>query len=339
MVSGAVAIKQPAPGYPGHMVRKGQEGWVRMHFVVTPDGGAADPIIIDSSGGIGFEQEAREIIDKWRFEAPPAGAELPDNTIDIRTEMRLGREAAKSRFLSLYRRTVTHIRQDEYEDARLQVDKALELGGWNLYESAMLWLMAGRVEGGEGNSAGKLEAYQRALRMASRKAIGGSDRRDLLSKIFALQDQLGHFADALRTYALLQREVDGSKDIEPEATRFEEIVALLESAPTVKANATIYNPCDCDQGSPLWYYRPARRTFSFADLSGNVQRFEARCESGRTGGDIEEDRTWTLPPGWGKCHVFVFGDDGARFDFLEHLEGSPGDDPGDAAIARNHVLD
>ncbi|MBU2676976.1 MAG: energy transducer TonB [Gammaproteobacteria bacterium] len=51
----ALVIDQAPPDYPGHAVRNGQEGWVRMHFVVTPDGRAIDPIIIDSSGGAGFE--------------------------------------------------------------------------------------------------------------------------------------------------------------------------------------------------------------------------------------------------------------------------------------------
>lgn len=339
MKSEAVVIDQPAPGYPGHMVRKGQEGWVRMHFVVTADGKATDPIFVDTSGGAGFEQEARGIIGKWRFEKSPTGAELPHNVINIRTEIRLGREAATSNFLKRYRRIVTHLIHEEFEYARKQVDDSLRRGGWNLYESAMLWLMVGRVEGGEGDDAGKLEAYRRALAIATRKAIDGKDRRDLIAKIFGLQDQFGHFADALRTYALLEREAGGSKGIEAATKRAEEIAVLLDSAPTITANATIYNPCDCDQGTPLWYYRPARRTFSFANLDGNVERFEARCETGRTGDNIEEGITWTLAPDWGRCHVFVFGDDGARFDFIEHLEGGPDGDPDEATLARNHVLD
>lgn len=337
--SEAVIIDQPAPDYPGHMVRKGQEGWVRMHFVITPNGDAASPIIIDSSGGAGFEQEARKIIKQWRFEPPVTSRELPSNVINIRTEIRRGREAATSNFLRRYRRTVNHLLREEYEDARLQVDSSLRLGGWNLYESAMLWLMVGRVEGGEGNDAGKLEAYRRALRIATRKAIGGKDRRDLLSKIFGLQDQFGHFADAVRTYALLESEADSAKETDALTTRAKEIADLLESAQTITASATIYNPCDCDQGTPLWYYTPARRTFSFANLSGNVERFEARCEAGRTGGNVTEDISWSLAPEWGSCHIFVFGDDGARFDFTEHLEGGPDEESGEAAAARNHVLD
>ena len=65
----AVVIEQPQPGHPGGSVRKGQEGWVKMSFVVIADGRAIDPIIIDSSGGAGFEREAREAVSTWHFEA------------------------------------------------------------------------------------------------------------------------------------------------------------------------------------------------------------------------------------------------------------------------------
>ena len=145
----AVAVEQADPEYPGHTVRSGQEGWVRMHFVVAPDGRAIDPIIIDSSGGGGFEEEARKVISEWRFEAPASGAELPNNIVNIRSEYRRGKDAATSNFIRRYRRIVTHLHHEEYDTARKMVDEAYELGGWNLYESAMLWLMMGRVEGAE----------------------------------------------------------------------------------------------------------------------------------------------------------------------------------------------
>jgi len=71
--NGAVSVTpldQPIPLFPGRGIRPGQEGWVAVNFVITPDGNAIDPIILDSSGGREFEESTREIISKWRFEAP-----------------------------------------------------------------------------------------------------------------------------------------------------------------------------------------------------------------------------------------------------------------------------
>jgi TonB family protein len=341
--SGAVVLEQTPPDYPGHAVRKGQEGWVSVSYVVSAAGRAVDPIIMDSSGGPGFETAVRDAMEKWRFEPPASGAEIPANVVAVRSEIRRGRDAATSNFIRRYRRIVTQLAYEEYADARKLVDEAYELGGWNLYESAMLWLMIGRVDGAEGDFVGKLEAYQRALAIGTRKAIGGDDRRELLSRIFELEDRFGQYANAARTFKLLEKELNNSAEMAEFGPRAEEILALMQDSEPLTARATIYNPCDCDAGQPLWTYRPARRTFSFANLSGNVISFEARCETKRIRGNVEEGPSWTLAPEWGSCRVFVFGEDGASFDFVEHFDDSQdhdqNDSTGETVAARSHVLD
>ena len=111
----------------------------------------------------------------------------------------------------------------------------------------------------------------------------------------------------------------------------------VDSEADLVPQATVYNPCDCDAGTPLWYYKPARRTFSFANLSGNVQSFEARCEHQRVQGPVEAGTKWTLAPEWGSCRVFVFGDDGATFEFVEHPTGA--EDGAPTAVVEDDVLD
>jgi len=338
-VGEAVTIEQAKPAYPGDRVRRGQEGWVRMHFVVTTDGRAIDPIIIDSSGGIGFEEEALKVVNDWRFEAPSSEAELPDNLVNIRTRIRRGEDAPSSDFIRDYQKIMRHVYHEQVEKARGFADETSERAGWNLYESTMLWLIIGRIEGAEGDSFGKLEAYRRALAIGTRRSLGNKDRLVLLGRIFALEDECGLYADVTRTYAQLKRLGEDSALVAELAPRAAEIEALMASEQTLAANATIYNACDCETGEPLWYYRPERRTFSFANLDGNVERFEARCEGKRIRGNVVEGKLWTLAPDWGSCHVFVFGDEGATFDFLEHLNDSQNESTGEAAVARNHVLD
>ncbi|MDJ0747984.1 MAG: hypothetical protein QNJ11_00805 [Woeseiaceae bacterium] len=52
---------------------------------------------------------------------------------------------------------------------------------------------------------------------------------------------------------------------------------------------------------------------------------------------MKTGKTWTLAPIWGNCRVFVFGDDGAQFDFVEHATES-GDDAS-TPVAGDDVLD
>jgi hypothetical protein len=200
--------------------------------------------------------------------------------------------------------------------------------------------MVGRVEGAEGDDAGKLQMYRRGLAVSNERSLRRDARIDLLENIFELEAGFNQYSAAMRTLATL-KEVRGSKDaVKRLAARTEEIAAILENDPTLVANANIVNPCACDAGVALWDYVPVRRTFSFANLNGNVERFEARCELQRLSGAVETDQQWTLEADWGFCQIFVFGNDGATFEFLEH---APANEDGDmvdkTAVARNHVLD
>ena len=333
----ATPIEQANPAYPSKGLRRGQEGWVRMSFVVTPGGEAVDPVIIDATGGVTFEQSVREVLSKWQFEPP--GSALAGNVVDVRFDMYRGRDMATSNFMRRYQRIMTHLHHDETEEARSQVDATSALGGWNLYESTMLCLMLGRVDGAEGNFTGKLENYRRALGVSNRRSLDGEDRRDLLSKMFDLEYERGQYAAAGRTLALLKKEFGSEKEVAVLQEQATEMTRRLDGPDPITANATIYNPCDCAAGEPLWSYQPVRRTFSFASLSGNVERFEARCDRDRLQGPVEADKRWTLPEDAGSCRVFVFGDDGASFDFVEHkdTEQDLGSEP--SVVARSDVLD
>jgi len=321
----ATAIRQPVPEYPDSVVRRGQEGWARMNFVVTAAGNAVDPIIVDSSGGGGFEQEARNVVSQWEFESNATSLELPNNTVNIRFEIARGKDRARRDFVRRYRSVVTLLAYEEYEPARQQVDQAYAFGGWNLYESTMLWLMIGRVDGAEGHNTDKLEKYRRSLGVSNHNSLDGEDRRDLLMKIFELEYEHAQYAAAISTLESLRSEPDNQKEIASLQAKAAEIEQLIASGATFSAKATIYNSCDCETGTPLWSYAPVHRTFAFTNLSGNVEHFEARCDTNRIRDTIATDKTWTLPREWGSCKIFVFGDDGASFEFVEHGNTEPGD--------------
>ncbi len=336
----AVAIDRQLPASPRHRKRKMQAAWVLLNYVVTADGRAIDPIIVNSSGGIDFENEVRKVIDTWRFEESVTGAELPYNAVTTRFTMR-GRGKGTTRTFARHSlHIMKNLQRGNIEKARGVADEAVRLGGWNLYESTILWLMLGRIEGEEGDEIEQLEMYKRGLAVSDERSLRHEGRRDLLEDIFELQSKLGHFAESLRTYAALA-EVPGSEEVvERHKARATEIALALDNDDVVTARAAIANPCDCEGGVPLWSYTPLRRTFSFANVGGGVGDFEARCERQRIRGTVVPGQKWTLADDWGYCEVFVFGKDGATFDFLGHLhDDAPIEETDETAVASNHVLD
>lgn len=320
----AKPVDLPDPVFPGSGFRTGQEGWVQMNFVVRPDGTVADPIVVHSVGGPAFEAAARDALARWRFE--PVDVEIPYNVVEMRFELRRGRDAATSNFLRRYRRIMTHVFEEETELARRQVDQAVALGGWNLYEETMLALMVGRVEGQEGDIDAKLKYYLRAMALANRSALDGQDRRDALSRIFQLQHFRGQYGSALRTLEILRNQPRGSRDADALQPKVDEVMAALASPAAYTVSGQLLAPCDCDAGQALWYYRPARREFSFASADGNVGAYEARCRSARIAGEVSIGERIVLPESPERCELFVFGDDGTRIELLEHVS--------DDAVAR-----
>jgi len=335
----AVAIDRQLPDSPRHRARKIQEAWVQLSYVVTADGRAIDPVVVNSSGGIDFENEVRKVTETWRFEESATGAELPNNVADTRFTIRGKGKGVTRKFARYSRHIMVALQGDNIELARKTADEAIEIGGWNLYESTILWLMVGRIEGAEGDDVGQLEMYKRGLAVSDARSLKRDARVDLLEKIFNLESKLGHYAAALTTLASLKKVPGSAEAFGRLASRAAEIEEMLANDDIVVAAATVAAPCDCDEGTALWAYVPQRRTFSFVNVSGNVERFEARCELQRISADVVTDEKWTLPEDWGYCQVFVFGDDGATFDFLGHTSDSGEDAAGDSALARNHVLD
>ncbi len=330
-------IEQTRALYPNKGIRSGQEGWVRVSFIVTPEGKAIDPVIVDSVGGTEFDKSVRNAVSEWTFEPP--GELLANNTVDIRLEIHDGRDLATANFLRRYRRIVRHLHHEENMEARTSVDQAVKIGGWNLYESTMLWLMIGRVEGAEGNSPGKLTSYRRALGVSNSRSLKGEDRRELLRKMFELEMELSQYAAAERTLKLLRKEPGSKSDLEDVAELVAELDSKMADSAAMAADATIYHPSGDADALPVWTYIPTRQSFSFDALNGNVERFEVRCERNRLEGPVEAGKAWSLPENAKSCRVIVFGDAGAQFQFVEHSETKSPDATADAAVARSDVLD
>jgi hypothetical protein len=86
-------------------------------------------------------------------------------------------------------------------------------------------------------------------------------------------------------------------------------------------------------------YRPAGRDFSFAEVNGNVESFEARGDNHRLSAQVANGTRWSLLAEWDSCRILVLGDNAASFEFIEYRDGAGGEDVGGDALASSNVVD
>lgn len=311
-------IAMPDVEYPGSNIRRGQESWVKLSYVIDADGRAVDPIVVDSVGGAPFEQAARDHLVEVRFEPPDGGIPLPLNHFGFVFDVDGGRGKATRSFMRRYALVMKNLENGNVDKAGRIVADAERIGGWNRYEMSMLMLMAGRIAGDRGDPVTQLEYLRRALGGQDQDAVVGRTLPAVLETIFTLEldrGQVGNAEVTLERMKRLQPDSDVTKASEAR------LAGAMRQAPPATVEARIYNPCNCDEGVPIWVYRPAFREFSFEATDDNVRSFEARCERGRIRDDVSTKRSWRLPDDWGTCEIYVFGEDAANFRLIDGYEG------------------
>lgn len=334
----AEIVDKTIPAYPqDEDVRKGQEGWVQLNFVVTPDGRAIDPVVVDSVGGEAFEQSALDAIADWKFE--PSDAEIASNEVAIRFEDSGDSGKASRTFMRWYRLILTDLASDKVDKARENLDRAKAFGGWNLYESTILSIVEGRVAEQEGNETLSREMYRRALNIGDEAALTAETKRKLLASLVRIETTQQRFAAANEALSALRETRGHKKSIESLAEEIRVLEKWNDKSGILTVNGAVSAACDCDAGQPVWTHRPSLRHFAIEDIDGNVERMEARCDTERLVAPMDTQLAWSIPEDWGDCEVFVFGDDGTTFAFVESPAAKEETTLGEDAVARRNALD
>jgi len=73
-----------------------------------------------------------------------------------------------------------------------------------------------------------------------------------------------------------------------------------------------------------WGYKLLRREFAFDEINGKLERLELRCDWKHFSDEISQDVAWQIPESWGKCQLYVYGNIGTTFTFLEYPEEAEG---------------
>jgi TonB family protein len=318
----AKPIKRKNPKFPEREADAGIEGWVVVSYVIKPDGTVGEALIENSSGRKHFERASVRAIENWVFEPATMNGE-PVEQCHTQVLMLFALEGskanrgAKKAFRNQYKRASQLLEKGKLEEARSKIDEIEEKFVTNLYESSRLWILRSMLQEKEGEDLLQLESLQRAI-AGGGEYVEPNVYRSLLSKIFNLEMQYQHYADALDTIKLLE-----GLDLDDAATeKLKQIAIEIERIKTddrtVAIDGTIGEAYEEHHGEGMWWHKLLRRTAGIEAVSGSLKRVELRCDWHRAKAMPDKDRAWHIPPEWGDCSIYVFGEPGSTFQLLEY---------------------
>jgi TonB family protein len=316
-------VKRPNPHFPPAEARKGIEGWVQVSFVVEADGSVGETLIEDSSGNRNFERETIRNRRRWRYEPATMNGNPVEQChtkvlVTFALQPRSGEAGgARRSFKKQYYDVMELLNRGKLEDARGAIDAMDEKFVTNLYERSRLWILRSLLQEKEGDDLGQLKSLQRAI-SGGGEYVESRVHLTVLLKIFNLQMQFQHYADALKTLEAVEALGPDAELAAKVAHNKQEIEALKTSDRAVAIAGQIGEADEDLGGSGMWWHALIRRTAGIESVSGSLDRVELRCDWRRVKAKPDKQRAWRIPAEWGDCGIYVIGEPGSTFQLIEY---------------------
>jgi hypothetical protein len=168
-------------------------------------------------------------------------------------------------------------------------------------------VQAAIIEVGRGDYSAALGPLQ----LATHPGVGALSPSDLFLALqyqFQVETQLGRTLEALATHARIAAGYDPD-DYDPYEFRADELADAMEDEE--------YLPVYGDIEQRPWHIDLARRYFYIDDIVGRIDTLTAECDTSRQVLDFEPQADYNIPQAFGACTVFVSGDPGTTFTFVE----------------------
>jgi len=323
----ATPFERRNPDYPSTALSRGQEGWVMVSYVVSETGTVEEAMIEDSSGVESFEQAALEAVQRWRY-APATQDGRPTEHAMVKTriqfELEGKAEGARSSFVTKYRRTMELLREKDFGAAQPLIDE-LEFGErGNLYEDAWFWWLKYVYldTTGSTDALAKQQSLQRALGYEE-EYLAPDQFVDAAQRLYASYVQSFDLRAALTTFERLRDAKEARRSdsydrvVERLMPSYEQIQEIVRGERAVKMQARVGE-------FDYWVHDLVRRSFTITNVSGRLDVLDVRCRvATRRYTPVPPNSDWTIPESWGECGVYIKGEPGTTFEFLEYSASAP----------------
>jgi TonB family protein len=295
---------------------------VVVSYVISVTGDVIEPMIEDSSGSADFEAAAMRAAERWKY-TPAMSNGQPVEQAMVKTRMVFqldnGEKAASASFVRKYREVVRVVSAGDFQAAEPLIAE-LELSERkNLYEAAWFSLLKyAYLDGTKSTDTdARIESLQRAIGYEE-VYLTPDQFVSAASRLVAEHARAGDLSAAIRMFERLRDEREARR-----SDNYETVIASLTPAyerlqEIVRGEEVLVMNAEVG-GFEYWVHDLLRRSFSVSDVNGRVDTVDVRCERGtRRYKQIPAEATWTIPPSWGACGVYIRGEPGTTFTFHEY---------------------
>lgn len=298
------------PNYPKGYLKKGREGWVIFNVMVDNKGVPYEAEVVDYVGGKAFISAARKALEESRF----TPGTLDDVAVDSGTHFKYtfsiaGGIGASRKFKTLYKKFSEAIQAKNIEKAEEYLVKLEGHKDPNNYETAFLNFAKFQYGVLSGDSKSQMLYLNRALAYESAgKKLNYLDeefKAIARRQLFILQVKNKYFADALDTYAELEKN-NQQEFVELFKEPYKSILALKENDQGYEVPLELSD-------SGFVFHKLLKQSIALFDVEGGIDTLKLRCRRKYIYFDYSPNKQWNIPKEWGSCFLQVVGEPNSRF--------------------------
>ena len=310
-----VPLEKENPRYPREALKQGIEGWVTLHYMVSPSGSPYEVEVVDSSGNKSLERAAKRAAKKYQYEP----AQMNGSPIDAGAATRIifalsgGTNAVSAKFWKLYRRFQKSAQNGNLKDMEVLITKINGFETRDLYEASIRYIAQGSYAQLINDHEGARLAFTRALDLdedLDGAYLTKKQRPKLLVALMQAQVATQHFKDALDTWKKLAVLIEDPQRKGKLQRQADQIQQFIEEGGPIEVTGRI-------RGHYRYKYRLIGNSFSVSSINGRLAEAQIYCDRGMKGFALEEDMSYEIPEELGECNLIIIGDPETTFTVFE----------------------
>ena len=303
------------PSYSFNQVRKQQEGWVEINFMVDEAGKTFEPTVMDSMGPEVFQSKALEALEKTTF-TPAMDAGTPvssSTTLRYKFQIQEREKSARERFATYYKRFQRAMGRNDRETAEKLIGLMEDTGAMSLYEAAYLNLAKFNFAVEYGDSETQLKYLKRALFFEDDQTLETylpvETELQLWPVLFALEANNKRFVEALATFEIIKQKniVDAIDSLAP-------VVSEIETLRNDDRAFVISGKTD---NVGRWGICLLKDEFYLDNAQATINEIKLRCSRKYIFFKYTAETKYHVPAEYGACNMELLGDADAAFDFVQ----------------------